>query len=434
MDTRLRNQLHDLASEMPVDLERSARPTLRRARRRRAVGAAGAVVAVVAFVAVGVSALRLVAEPTLPANTGPNPSVDPFPALWPETDPEMLEVAQREVDEGHMPLRVTPGGTATLLATNLLGWDESDVAYRGVVGPTGSDPVGAPVVLEIWNRSFGDAVPPVTVELRQLGDTGPNGIWSVVGVSTPLIESEVTETEPGVINVSGSVTHTFEGLGPVVVDVFDGPTLVPPLASARSALTDKTFVLSTVTISRTPDGEATLLLTMPDATGASLGAVMTSIETPVGEISEQGPYVSGGLPSEVAVTAQRIYDAAQAGDVDGLRELLDPNTFVYNLDDGSDPTEAWRANPSELDIMVEILEMPWTSREIDGYGTFYFWPYLVNSDLENLTPQERADFNALGFSDAEIQLMVDNPELGYQGPRLAIDENGEWRNFITVGE
>jgi len=160
---------------------------------------------------------------------------------------------------------------------------------------------------------------------------------------------------------------------------------------------------------------------------------MVPIQTPVGEISEQGPYTSGGLPPDVAVMAQRIYDAARAGDVDGLGELLDPMTFIYNMSDGSDPTPEWRENPSELDLMVAILEMPWTSREIEGEGTFYFWPYLVNSDLDALIPEEREDLKSLGYTDEEIQLMIDGGT-GYQGPRLAIDENGEWRNFITVGE
>jgi len=57
----------------------------------------------------------------------------------------------------------------------------------------------------------------------------------------------------------------------------------------------------------------------------------------------------------------------------------------------------------------------------------------VNSDLSALLPQERADLSALGYSDQEIQLMIDGGA-GYQGPRLAIDEDGRWRNFITVGE
>jgi len=425
MDTRLRNLLHDLASEMPVELERSGRPTLRRARRRRAVGAAGAAVAVVAFVAVGVSALRLVSDPTVPATTGPNPAT--FAGLWPETSPEMLETAQEEIDQAHMPLRTTPDGTASLLATNLLDWEPTDVRAETLAVD------GDEAIVAISNRTLGDQVPPMTVELRQLGETGPNGVWSVVGVSTPLIEDEVTEVRPGVIDVSGSVTDLFDGEEMIDLNVFDGATLVPPLGRARYQLTDETFALSEVDVSPTPDGRATLLLTMRDATGTSLGAVMVPIQTPVGEISEQGPYTSGGLPPDVAVMGQRIYDAARAGDVDGLGELLDPMTFIYNMSDGSDPTPEWRENPSELDLMVAILEMPWTSREIEGEGTFYFWPYLVNSDLDALIPEEREDLKSLGYTDEEIQLMIDGGT-GYQGPRLAIDENGEWRNFITVGE
>ena len=433
MDTRLRNLLHDLASEMPVELERSARPTLRKARRRRAVGVGGAVVAVVAFVTVGVSALRLVTEPTVPATTGPNPVT--FAGLWPETSREMLETAQEAIDDGAMPLRTAPDGTASMLATNLLGWAPDDVQIESLAVD------GAAATVVISNRIFGDPVPPITVELRRLGDTGPNGIWSVVDASTPLIEvgelveimPENEETMPGFFNVAGSVTDAFDGAPAIEGHVFDGPSLVPSLGSGRDEFTDGRFDLVRVGVEQTPDGRATLLLTIPDATGASLGAVMVPIDTPVGEADPSGPNLTG-LPPDVATTAQRIYDAASAKDFDALAELLDPNTFVYNLDDGSDPIPAWRADRSELDVMVAILEMAPTSRDIGpGYGTFYFWPYLVNSDLSSLLPQELADLASLGYSEEEIQLMIDGGT-GYQGPRLAIDENGEWRNFITVGE
>ena len=435
MDSRLRNLLHDIATEMPVDVERSARPTLRRARGRRALAGAGAVVAVVAFVAVSVSAFRLVSDPSIPATTGPDPALDAFPALWPETDVAALADTQAAVDEGHMPLRTTADGTASILATNLLGWEPGDVQFER----TSVEDDEALVVLS--NRIFGDPVPPITVELRQLGQTGPNGIWSVVDVSTPLIEiAELAEIMPespemgGFLILSGSVTDQFDGAPAIEANVFDGPALVPSLGSTRQELTDGRFDLTRmVSLEQTQDGEATLLLTVPDSTGASLGAVMVAVETPVGAAPPSGPNLTG-LPPDVAATAQRIYDAAKAKDFDALAELLDPNTFVYNLDDGSDPIPAWRANPSELDVMVAILEMAPTSRDIgEGYGTFYFWPYLVNSDFDALTPQEHADLNALGYSDEEIQLMIDGGA-GYQGPRLAIDENGEWRNFITVGE
>jgi hypothetical protein len=175
-----------------------------------------------------------------------------------------------------------------------------------------------------------------------------------------------------------------------------------------------------------------MLLTLPDATGASLGAVMVPVETPVGQAEPAGPNLTD-LPPDVAATAQRIYDAAKAKDFDALGELIHPTTFDYNLDPGTDPIPALRADPSQLDVIVAILEMPPTSREIEGTGTFFFWPSLVNSNFSALSALEREGLAALGYSDREVRLMIDGGN-GYQGPRLAIDEDGVWRNFITVGE
>ncbi len=432
METRLHNLLHDIATEMPIEVEASVRPTLRRARSRRVMTSVGAGVVVVALVAVSVSALRLTADPAVPAVSGPNPQPERVQPLWPETDAEAIAAAQAAVDEGHQPLRTTADGTAMLLATNLLGWDLDDVVWRAgePTGPSGPD---ASPVIELSNRRFDARVPGIAVELRQPGRAGPIGVWSVVGVSSPLIELDpISEgPTPGTLHLTGRVSAAFEGAPSLEGHVLDGATIDPALGAFKVGLENPAIEVL-FRVSPTPDGRATLLVTIPDATGASLAAAMVSIETPVGEPEVTGVDVTGVSP-DVAATAQRIYDAARARDFDALAALLDPNTFVYNLDDGSDPIPAWRADPGELELMVAILQMPPTTREIEGVGTFTFWPYLVNSDFSALGDRERADLAALGFTDEEIQLMIDGGR-GYQGPRLAIDERGTWRNFITVGE
>jgi hypothetical protein len=430
MDTRLQTLLHDLATEMPVDIEGTAPRTLRRARRRRVLNAGAGVAIAVAIVVVSASALRFGDEPTVtPAVTGPNPSAT-FEGLWPETNADELALTQGQVNDGHYPLRTTPDGTAGLLAVDLLDWQPEDVRSEVAVQPDGH------AVVTLENDALTDAVPPIVIGLRQLGRTGPLGVWSVVDVAAGnLVISPETDSDGAadVVGVSGLVGNLYEGAPALEAYVFNGPALEPSVGFTRYELRDRTFGFD-VEVSPTPDGRATLLLTMPDANGASLGAVMMSVETPVGDAPTEPSVDVEGVPPDVAITARRIYDAAKAKDFDVLAELLDPNTFVYNLDDGSDPIPAWRADPSELDVMVAILEMPPTSRDIgEGYGTFSFWPYLVNSDFSALTPQERADLAALGYSDEEIQLMIDGGA-GYQGPRLAIDEEGQWRNFITVGE
>jgi len=431
MDTRLRNLLHDLATEMPVDVEGSAPRTLRKARGRRILTAGAGVVVAVAFVVVSVSVFRFAdGTTTMPGVSGPNLAT--FAGLWPEKDARALADTQAAVDEGHMPLRTTADGTASLFATNLLGWKAADVSWRAV-GTTGSDPPGAAVVLAISNRSFGSTVPPITVELHQLGDTGPNGVWSVVDVSSPLIELQsvmVTE-DPAVLRVSGQVSTLYGGAPTIEGGLVTGPIVAPGISFE---LTDRTFRFEFGPLEPTPTGRAGLLVTMPDAVGASLGAVMVAVLTPVGEPEpHEGPNLEGVSP-DVAVTAQLIYDAALAGDVDSLAPLLDPNTFAYNFDDGSDPIPAWRQDPSVLDLMVAVLELPAAApRVIEGYGTFTIWPYLIDSDFDALTERERADLASLGYTQEDVQRMIDGGH-GYQGPRLAIDGTGLWRNFTTVGE
>jgi hypothetical protein len=428
MNTRLPNLLQDLAGEMPIDVDGSARRTLRRARGRRMLTAGTGVAIVVALVVVSAAALRLGGDPTVtPGVTGPNPSAS-FEGLWPETTPQALAETQAAVDGGHSPLQASPEGIASLLAVNLLGWEPGDDRAEQV------DVRGSEAEVVISNRTFGDQVPPVTIEARQLGRTGPQGVWSVVDVSTPVIRLDpVAEIAPGVIGISGSVADRYDGAPWMDADVFDGPRPEPSLGSARYELTDRTFVFE-IHVSPTPDGWATLLLTMPEAAGASLGAVMVSVPTPVGEPPRpQGPSLEGVSP-DVAVTAQRIYDAAVAGDVDALAPLLDPNTFAYNFDDGSDPIPTWREEPSVLDRMAAVLQLPAAEpRTIRGYGTLTIWPYLIDSDFDALTQREADDLKALGYSAADIQLMIDGGN-GYQGPRLAIDETGLWRSFTTMGE
>jgi hypothetical protein len=428
MDTRLRTLLHDLSTEMPVDIEGTAPKTLRRARGRRVLTGGAGVAIAVALVVVSVSVLRFGDAPTVtPGVTGPNPSA-PFEGLWPETNPQALAETQAAVDDGHDPLQASPEGIASLLAVNLLGWEPGDDQADNV------DVRGSEAEVVISNQTFADSVPPVTVEARQLGRTGPRGVWSVVDVSTPLIRLDpVAEIAPGVIGISGSVADRYDGAPTMEANVFDGPKPEPSLGSAWYVQTDRTFAFE-IHVSPTPDGRATLLLTMPDAVGASLGAVMVPVPTPVGEPAPpKGPSLEG-VPPDVAATAQRIYDAALEGDVDALAPLLDPNTFAYNFDDGSDPIPAWRADPTVLDPMAAVLELPAAEpRTIRGYGTLTIWPYLIDSDFDALTQREADDLKALGYSAADIRLMIDGG-FGYQGPRLAIDETGLWRSFTTMGE
>jgi hypothetical protein len=439
-ETRIRERLDDLARDAGApDLSELGRRTIGRVRRRRVLNALTAAIVALGLAVGGYAGVRALLEvpasrigtpdPTVSPDGGGVPGSEGFPGLWPERDAETLAETQAAVDDGHGPLRLTPEGTASMFATNLLGWIDTDVRIEG-----SSDLGTGYTLVTIGNRTFVDEVPPIDVTLTQLGVQGAEGIWSVVAAGSDLIAVAADNgVDPSVLHVSGEVRTSFEGAPAIEVSFLAGPTLEDATGHARAELSGLTFDLE-VEVEPTPGGSSVVLVSMPDAVGASLGAVLFVLPTPIGGAEpEAAPDVSG-VPPEVAVTAQRIYDAIPARDFDILASLLDPMTFVFDFGDGGDPIPEWRNDPSVLDLAIPILQLPAAApREIEGYGTFYIWPYLIDSDFDELSERQRADLYSLGYTDRDIERMHDGVG-GYTGPRLAIDATGLWRNLITGGD
>ncbi|MGZ8626155.1 MAG: hypothetical protein ACXWXK_05720 [Actinomycetota bacterium] len=438
MSARLPNQLHDLASEMPVDVEASRTATLRRARRRRGASALLAVAAVAGLVIGGVAGIDLLTsgdgrgriatppdQPTPTAGVSPQPAA--FPGLWPETDEDALAANQAAIDEGHQPLRVDPAQTAAMLVTDVFDWPAEALEPR-VTRSTGTF-----ATVDVLTAAIDR--PPFRVTLAQLGRTGPTGIWTVIGVASDLLDVRALErTADGVIAFEGNVLEPVDG-GSVAFDVVDQTDPVAEFESGFEALTGTFFEIEVPTAG---DIEPRVLWVAlrDDSDRILAGAALPlrdvpPVPTPTASTS---PEIGGvEVPAVVAETYNLILEAAPAHDIDALRALLDPDTFVYGFDDGSDPTPAWREDPSVLDAIPGILQLPFTVIDIDGYGTFYQWPYLVEDGaLDEVSMRERDDLHALGFSDREIEQMREYG--GYLGPRLSIDADGLWRNYILGGD
>lgn len=438
MSARLPNQLHDLASEMPVDVERTGRTTLRRARRRRGAGALLAVASVAALAVVGIAGARFLApaetggvatppdeQPAPTAGVSPGPAA--FPGLWPETDEAALAQNQAAIDDGHQPLRVDAAQTAAMLVADVYDWP-ADALEPRVTSTTGTF-----ATVDVLTAAIDR--PPFTVTLAQLGRTGPTGIWTVIGVASDLIDVRALDrTADGVIAFEGSVLEPVDR-GAVAFDVVDEADPTVDFGSGFEALAGTFFGIDVPTAGGVEP--RVLWVALRDGSGRILaGAALPlrdvpPVPTPTASIS---PQIGGvEVPAAVAATHRLILEGVRAHDVDALRTLLDPNTFVYDFDDGSDPTPIWREDPSVLDLIPPILQLPFVVRDIEGYGTFYQWPYLVEDGaLEVVSAQERDDLHALGFSDDEIEQMREFG--GYLGPRLSIDADGLWRNYVTGGD
>jgi hypothetical protein len=451
-ETRVRQELFELVRDVDVAPGLDRR-TIRRARRQRVVNATLSLVLAVGIIAGAAIGASSVLSTDRTATIGGDdetptpPATVTFQGIWPETDATGLADTQAQVDDGHQPLRTDPVGTAQLLAVNVFGWPP------GEFGADAVDVREDRATVYVVNPTFGDPVPPITVALAQLGRTGPNGAWSVTGVSSPLIEVNRTDAlDDDSVAVSGRLADTLLDRTMVAdswaptglnVEVVTGP-------SPDSAVAGETLPLAETWQWTTPpvNNPAVLWIEVVDDRGRALGATAISLlstalqpvpsPTPSASVSEPSPVApqdvdTTGVPDATAATAEQIYAGVLNLDFELLASLLDPNTFVHNADDGSNPIPGWRDDPTVLDAIPTILTLPPAAPlEIEGYGTLYLWPYLVDSDFAELTDRERQDLESLGFSDRDIDIMVEQDH--YLGPRLAIDADGLWRNYITGGE
>jgi len=421
-ETKVRALLNELAGEIRFDpgLEHA---TLKRARRRRIGTAALSLAVVVGLVTGGLLAVRQLGGRVTPGGeSSSSPSADPsFAGLWPESDPLSLAAAQAQVDLGHEPWREDPEQTASAFATNLMGWSFDHV--RTSVQDEGD----AFALVLVSNTSFGPAVPHTFVALRQLGRIGPDGIWSVVRASSPLIRLDdvPTTAEPGsAIAISGRLTDLFEG-ATLRVDFLDGPTLESAVTGGEIALDGDRFAASWP-IPSTTEGRLMALVHVIDATGADLGTV--AVPLTIEGAFDQSTAPPSALPEAVARTRKAIMDAASHQDIAALAALIDPDRFTSHPGVGN-PIAAWKEHPLVLDTFVKLLDMPFAIRPADGFDV-YVWPYFTERDLSTLTPVELDLLATIGIRQNDVDAMV---AFGaYTGPQLGIAADGAWL-FYDIG-
>lgn len=180
---------------------------------------------------------------------------------------------------------------------------------------------------------------------------------------------------------------------------------------------------------------------------ALLGAVLiigacTSATSPEAALpspsTTNGPSVveraDKGFPSKVAEVRAAILLAAESGDYDMLRPLLDPEVFLSDFGfgpDEPDPVSRWEAMGSQpLQMMSILLEMQHVV-ENTNEGVLYRWPTYDEEtrSLSQLRDEDKRAFRST-IRSQDVRQLVPNAEYGYVGPRLGILADGTWWFFI----
>lgn len=147
-------------------------------------------------------------------------------------------------------------------------------------------------------------------------------------------------------------------------------------------------------------------------------------------------YDTSTLPAPVARLRQQLIDTARAGDIDGLKAIIEGNELVpkFSFDDESDPIAYWKEASGDgegreiLAIMLEVLQAGFVKVAHDPQDPIYVWPYFAEIPLAGLTPMQEVELYML----VTAQDRRDMEEFGaYNFFRLGIAEDGQWQYFIA---
>ncbi|HZB03273.1 MAG TPA: hypothetical protein VE737_03000 [Actinomycetota bacterium] len=418
MDRELRTLLQDKADEVRLH-GRIPEDVLRRSRRRRAVMAAlaGAVTVGLALGAF-VGARELLSETTSPGPLRPAaPIGESYPYIWPATLGE-LELTQRQVAEGHVPLWTVPEQVAGFYVRDVMGWDLADAVLEVQKG--------GPVVVVATNPTVSDIRTRLIMALVA-GEPGPDDdIYAVSSAETDAISLE--EPIPGDLVVPGSrmvvagrllseepgltVSVTLEWSNSAAGSgaIGGGPSFrhrvpVPPDVQGAP--------VARIAVHRGTDDEILALTSFRLEEGGAAGASEPELV----------------IPPRIAETREALLSAAQARDWEALRALISDKGFTFSFGGETDPIRYWKRLESEghVPVMGDIL--PAVLETDPGFERGVFvWPAQATEDPARWDP---ADIEALAGIHAEEDVRAFQEAGLYYGWRLGIDQNGTWVFFVA---
>jgi hypothetical protein len=166
----------------------------------------------------------------------------------------------------------------------------------------------------------------------------------------------------------------------------------------------------------------------PDGAGPALAAA-----EPPAQISEP-LYDFHALPDPVKSMIERIAAAAESGEIENLRPVLESNELKPMVADTyvEDPIGFWKkqsADGSGRDVLAAMLDVMSAGfvRATQGQDELYIWPYFAEADLSKLTPPQEVEFYRLVSPPLAVQMKRDGK---YRYYRLGISPSGVWHYFL----
>ncbi len=153
--------------------------------------------------------------------------------------------------------------------------------------------------------------------------------------------------------------------------------------------------------------------------------------------TRKGPkvlYDLGALPDPVQRMLTEIVFAAETGDLEAMRPVLESREFRPMVAAAfvADPIAYWKKQSVDstgrdvLAAMLNILASGFV-RTGEGRDEMYVWPYFAEVDLAALTPAQEVEFYR-AVPPEQAASMMKNGKYSYY--RLGISPKGVWHYFM----
>jgi hypothetical protein len=145
-------------------------------------------------------------------------------------------------------------------------------------------------------------------------------------------------------------------------------------------------------------------------------------------------YDFDALPEPVQRMVEQIVVAAQTGDIEKIRPVLESNELkpMVSASHVDDPIAFWKKESADgtgrdvLAAMLNVLASGYV-KSGTGHDEMFVWPYFTEIDLAKLTPPQAVELYRI-VPAAEAVAMKKSGKYSFY--RLGISPSGVWHYFL----
>ena len=163
-------------------------------------------------------------------------------------------------------------------------------------------------------------------------------------------------------------------------------------------------------------------------------APLEPLDKPGSGDATDGEYDLNRLPEDTQQTLRDIVVAAQAGDLEEMRAVLEQNELrpMLSREKVGDPIDFWKKNSVDgegRDVLAAILNVFSSGyvRKGEGSESTYVWPYVAELDLSKLTPAQEVELYRI-VPPEQARAMKQSGKYTYY--RAGIGSDGVWHYFM----